>query len=214
MDGNRIIEGDTSTGKDIYNFKVSARSNTVAVETVQEDGLHYWWYNGHEFNDVLPGHWGEYGLQMQNGGTIFYTSHYDISGRTVVSNDNAMGRFNAIMDEFHIDSLRRDPRTDFGIYQVSINGEFPESGLVPLTFVTDIVGITPDVKGLKIDSCLPADMTYAGVAEYNYGNRKYHIEVNKNLTEPVVTYDGEKYTVKLPANKTYYITLQNKLIEA
>ena len=214
VDGNRIIEGDTSTGKDIYNFKVSARSNTVAVETVQEDGLHYWWYNGHSFNDVLPGHWGEYGLQMQNGGTIFYTSHYDISGRTVVSNDNAMGRFNAIMDEFHIDSLRRDPRTKFGIYQVSINGEFPESGLVPLTFVTDIVGITPDVKGLKIDSCLPTDMTYAGVAEYNYGNRKYHIEVNKTLTEPVVTYDGEKYTVKLPANKTYYITLQNKLIEA
>lgn len=214
VDGNRIVEGDTSTGADIYNFKVSARSNTVAVETVQEDGLHYWWYNGHSFNDVLPGHWGEYGLQMQNGGTIFYTSHYDISGRTIVSGDNAMQRFNTIMDEFHIDSLRRDPRTSFGVYQVSINGEFPESGLVPLTFVTDIVGITPDVKGLKIDSCLPSDMTYAGVAEYNYGNRKYHIEVNKNLTEPVVSYDGQKYTVKLPANKTYYITLQNKLIEA
>ncbi len=214
VDGKRIIEGDTSTGEDIYNFKVSARSNTVAVETVQEDGLHYWWYNGHSFNDVLPGHWGEYGLQMQNGGTIFYTSHYDVSGRTYVSGDNAMSRFNKIMDEFHIDSLRRDPRTSFGVYQVSINGEFPESGLVPLTFITDIVGITPAVEGLKIESCLPSDMSYAGVAEYNYGNRKYHIEVNKTLTKPVVSYDGKKYTVKLPANKTYYITLQNKLIEA
>ena len=151
---------------------------------------------------------------MQNGGTIFYTSHYDVSGRTTISGDNAMSRFNTIMDEFHIDSLRRDPRTSFGIYQVSINGEFPESGLVPLTFVTDIVGITPDVKGLKINSCLPSDMTYAGVSEYNYGNRTYCIEVNKSLTAPVVTYDGVKYTVKLPANKTYYITLQNKLIEA
>lgn len=213
VDGKRIIETDNSKGADIYNFKVSARSNTVAVETVEEDGLHYWWYNGHSFNDVLPGHWGEYGLQMQNGGTIFYTSHYDVSGRTFVSGDNAISRFNTIMDEFHVDSLRRDPRTSFGVYQVSINGEFPESGLVPLTFVTDIVGITPDVKGLKIDSCLPSDMTYAGVAEYNYGNRKYHIEVNKNLTSPEVSFDGEKYTVKLPAGKTYYITLQNKLIE-
>ena len=118
VDGKRIIQSDTSTGTDIYNFKVSARSNTVAVETVQEDGLHYWWYNGHSFNDVLPGHWGEYGLQMQNGGTIFYTSHYDVSGRTFISGDNAMARFNTIMDEFHIDSLRRDPRTSFGIYQV------------------------------------------------------------------------------------------------
>ena len=214
VDGKRIIETDTSKGADIYNFKVSARSNTVAIESVQEDGLHYWWYNGHAFNDVLPGHWGEYGLQMQNGGTIFYTSYYDVSGRTLISGDNAMQRFNTIMDEFHIDSLRRDPRTSFGIYQVSINGEFPESGLVPLTFVTDIVGIQPDVKGLKIESCLPSDMTYAGVREYRYGNKIYQIEVNKNLSSPTVTFDGEKYIVKLPANKTYYITLQNKLIEA
>ena len=214
VDGKRIIDTDTSKGADIYNFKVSARSNTVAVETIMEDGLHYWWYNGHSFNDVLPGHWGEYGLQMQNGGTIFYTSHYDVSGRTFISGDNAMARFNTIMDEFHIDSLRRDPRTSFGIYQVSINGEFPESGLVPLTFITDIVGITPAVEGLKIESCLPSDMTYAGVGEYNYGNRTYQIEVNKTLTAPVVTFDGKKYTVKVPANKTYYITLQNKLIEA
>ena len=214
VDGKRIIETDTSKGADIYNFKVSARSNTVAVESVQEDGLHYWWYNGHSFNDVLPGHWGEYGLQMQNGGTIFYTSHYDVSGRTVISGNNAMARFNTIMDEFHIDSLRRDPRTSFGVYQVSINGEFPESGLVPLTFITDIVGITPAVEGLKIESCLPSNMTYAGVREYRYGNKVYQIEVNKNISTPIVSYDGEKYIVKLPANKTYYITLQNKLIEA
>ncbi len=213
VDGKRIVEGDTSTGADIYNFKVSARSNTVAVETVMEDGLHYWWYNGHSFNDVLPGHWGEYGNQMQNGGTIFYTSHYDVSGRIAVSADNAIGRFNAIMEEFHKDQLRRDPRTKFGIYQVSINGEFPESGLVPLTFVTDILGITPALEGLKIESSLPQDMTYAGVQEYRYGNRVYAIEVNKELTKPEIKKDGEKWSVKLPAGKTYYITLENKLIE-
>ena len=173
----------------------------------------YWWYNGHSFNDVLPGHWGEYGNQMQNGGTIFYISHYDVSGRTVVSADNAIGRFNAIMDEFHKDQLRRDPRTKFGIYQVSINGEFPESGLVPLTFVTDVVGITPALKGLKIESNLPSDMSYAGVREYRYGNRVYSVEVNKNLSKPEIKKDGEKWSVKLPAGKTWYITLENKLIE-
>ena len=213
VDGKRIIETDTSKGENIYNFKVSARSNTVAIETVEEDGLHYWWYNGHDFADVLPGQWGEYGLQMQNGGTIFYTSYYDVSGRTFISGDNAISRFNVIMEEFHKDQLRRDPHSKFGGYQVSILGEFPESGLVPLTFVTDIVGITPELKGLKIQSCLPSDMSCAGVSEYNYGGRTYHIEVNKNISDPTVTLDGDIYTVKLPADRTFYITLQNKLIE-
>ena len=214
VDGRRIIEGDNSTGADIYNFKVSARTNTVAVETIEEDGLHYWWYNGHSFNDVLPGHWGVYGQQMQNGGTIFYTSYYDVAGRTILSGDLAMERFNTIMDEFHIDSLRRDPRTKWGYYLVSINGEFPESGLVPATFVTDILGLSPEVEGLKIQSSLPADMTYAGIRAYHYSNRVYHIEVSKTLTEPEMTSDGEIWTVRVPADQTYYVTPQNELLKA
>ena len=213
IDGKRIIEGDTSTGADIYYFKVAARSNTVAVETVEEDGLHYWWYNGHSFNDVLPGHWGLYGQQMQNGGVIFYTSYYDIAGRSFLSADNAMGRFNVIMDEFHRDSLRRDPRTQWGPYLVSINGEFPESGLVPYSFVSQIVGITPQVKGLQIRADLPSDMTYAGVREYRFCGRIYSIEVNKALTGPEMTFDGQTYVVKVPADGTYYITAQNRIIQ-
>ena len=212
IDGKRIIEGDTSTGADIYHFKVAARSNTVGIETVEEDGLHYWWYNGHSFNDVLPGHWGLYGQQMQNGGVIFYTSYYDIAGRAFLSADNAIGRFNVIMDEFHKDSLRRDPRTKWGPYLVSINGEFPESGLVPYVFVSEIVGITPEVKGLQIRANLPSDLTYAGVREYRFRGSVYSVEVSKSLTEPEMTFDGETYFVKVPANGTYYITAQNRIV--
>lgn len=213
VDGKRIIEGDDSTGEDIYAFKVSARSNTYAVENIVEDGLHYWWYNGHSYNDVLPGMWGEYGNQMQNGGTIFYTSYYVVSGRINLSTDNAISRFNAIMDEFHIDQLRRDPQTQWGGYQVSILGEFPESGLVPLTFLTGFIGVNPEVKGLCISANLPSDMTYAGVNSYHYGGREYSIEVNKELSSPEVKKVGDKYYVRLPAGKTWYITLENKLIE-
>ena len=212
IDGERVIEGDTSTGADIYNFKVAARSNTVAIETVEEDGLHYWWYNGHSFNDVLPGHWSLYGQQMQNGGVIFYTSYYDIAGRSFLSADNAIGRFNVIMDEFHKDSLRRDPRTQWGPYLVSINGEFPESGLVPYSFVSQIVGITPQVKGLEIRANIPSDMNYAGVSEYRCFGRTYGIEVVKALDAPEMTFDGEKYVVKVPADGAYYITAQNGII--
>ena len=213
VDGRRIISSDTSTGEDIYHFKVSARSNTVAVQAVEEDGLHYWWYNGHPFNDVLPGHWGEFGLQMQNGGTIFYISHYDISGRAFLSGDLAGARLDTIVDEFHQDALRRDPRTRFGIYyQVSINGEFPESGLVPLSFVTDLVGIHPQVRGLEIQAHLPSDMIYAGVREYHYDGKVYQIEVNRKILSPVLKKKGDRYTVKVPADRTYYITRDSRII--
>ena len=214
VDGRRIIEGDNSTGTDIYNFKVSARTNTVAVETIEEDGLHYWWYNGHSFNDVLPGHWGIYGQQMQNGGTIFYTSYYDLVGRTYLSGDLAQERFGVIMDEFHIDSLRRDPRTQWGYYLVSINGEFPESGLVPASFVTQTVGITPDVAGLRIEACLPSDMTYAGVRDYHYNGKVYHIEVNRSLSRPSMTEENGIHIVKVPADTAWFITRDNQIIEA
>jgi hypothetical protein len=216
VDGKRIVAGDTSTGADIYIFKVSARSNTVAIETVEVDGLHYWWYNGHSFADVKPGMWGEYGNQMQNGGTIFYTSYYDMLGRVrMLGGDNAIGRFNTIMAEFHKDSLRRAPRPNQGnYYQVSIVGEFPESGLVPLSFLTGIIGVTPEVKGLKIESRLPSDMSFAGVSEYNYMGRKYSIEVNKSLTAPSIAPDGDKYVVKVPAEGTFFITPENEVINS
>ncbi len=213
VDGKRIVAGDDSTGEDIYAFKVSARSNTYAVDNIVEDGLHYWWYNGHSFNDIKPGHWGEYGNQMQNGGTIFYSSHYDVSGRANLSADLAMTRFNAIMEEFHIDELRRNPQTKFGGYLVSIVGEFPESGLVPLTFLTDIIGVNTEVKGLHISANLPTDMEYAGINSYYYGGREYSIEVNKSLVEPEVRVENGKYYVRLPAAFDWYITLENKLIQ-
>ena len=80
--------------------------------------------------------------------------------------------------------------------------------------MTNIVGIYPEVEGLRISSSLPSDMTYAGIRAYQYENRVYHIEVNKALTEPEITQDGETWTVKLPADRTYYITRQNQLVQA
>ena len=95
---------------------------------------------------------------------------------------------------------------------MSIVGEFPESGLVPLSFLTGIIGVTPDVKGLKVESNLPSDMTFAGVSEYWYGNKPYSIEVNRSLTEPSVAQEGGKCVVRLPADNTYYITMDSRVI--
>lgn len=118
------------------------------------------------------------------------------------------------MDEFHKDSLRRNSRTYYGEYVEGILGEFPESGLVPYTFVNALCGINPKVKGLEISSKLPSDMEYAGVSEYRYGNRVYSIRVDKSLKQPIVEkYDDGTFYVQLPANETYYITKDNRLIK-
>jgi len=40
----------------------------------------------------------------------------------------------------------------------------------------------------------------------------YSIEVSKALTEPEMIFDGETYIAKVPADGTYYITAQNRIV--
>lgn len=213
VDGERVIAGDTSTGEDIYGkFKIAARGNTLDISKVtDESGQWYWWYNAETMSPASG--LGAFGNQMQNGGMIFYTSYYDLLGRNTISANNSFERFKVIMEEFHEDSLRRNPRTYYGEYVMGVVGEFPESGLVPYTFVSGTVGLNATLKGLEIKSNLPDEMQFAGVSEYRYGNRTYSIKVDKRITEPTVEkYDDGTFFVSVPAGTTYYITLDNRLV--
>lgn len=218
VDGERIISGDTSTGEDIYGrFKYAARGNTLDVSKVKDDaGNYYWWYNDETMSPAFG--LGAYGNQMQNGGTIFYISYYDLLGRLKrkeAGADDAFKRFSAIMDEFHKDSLRRNSRTVYGEYVEGIVGEFPESGLVPYTFLTGFLGINATKNGLEISPRLPSSMDYAGVSTYVYGNRTYSIRVDKKVKQPQVSkYNDGTFYVVLPAEETYYITADNRLVKA
>ena len=60
---------------------------------------------------------------------------------------------------------------------------------------------------------LPADMEYAGIREYRFGNYIYSIQVSKQIKEPIVKKTNDLYFVSIPANKTYIITLDGRLIE-
>lgn len=215
VDGTRIIEGDTSTGEDIYGkFKYASRSTTVDASTVTDENGEYYWYDHEGALPCTPNTFGGFGNQMQNGGTIFYISYYDLMGRIrMLGADNAFDRFSVIMDEFHIDSLRRNSYSAFGEYVEGVLGEFPESGLVPYTFICGFLGINPMVEGLQIKPNLPSDMEYAGISEYWYGNREYSIQISRAVSAPVVEIHAGVYYLTLPANSTYYITADNRLIE-
>jgi len=212
VDGSRVIDGETSTGSDIYDaFTVSARSNTLDISST---GTPYLWWDHNGMMPCTPGTLGGYGNQMQNGVTIFYTSYYDIMGRLQSGNlESATSRFNTILDEFHKDQLRRFSYSALGGYMEGIIGEFPESGLVPLTFLTGFLGITPSEEGLEISANLPDDITYGGIREYQFSGETYSIKVTKELEKASAQKVGDIWFVELPAEKTWIITRNNQLLE-
>ena len=211
IDGVRIIEGDTSQGEDIYGeFVYAARTNTLDVSTTGEP---YYWYDHNGALPCTPGTFGGFGNQMQNGGTIFYTAYYDMMGRLrTLGADSANSRFSVIMEEFHKDSLRRNRFSEHGEYCEGVLGEFPESGLVPLTFLNGFMGVKPSVLGLQITPCLPSDYNVAGVREYRFNNGVYSIEISRDITEATLEQDGEIWRVRLPAEGTFTVTRDNQLV--
>jgi hypothetical protein len=182
LDGDRTVYGDTSKNEDIYHFKIAPRANTLAAEAVTPSFWDDWTMK------VGPDTVGEYGTQIQNGGHIFYVSYYDLMSRLQTRGiSDAMQRMQVILNEFHKDQLRRKPGNTFGSTHLEgILREFPESGLVPLFFVTGILGIEPDADGLRIAPALPDGWRFAGVREYEFAGKTYSIRVEKDRVGPVV----------------------------
>ncbi len=215
IDGERIVAGDTSQGKDIYFFGYSARSNTLDVAAIDDNGYYWVNWNGDMYCYEKDGaKHGVYGNQMQNGGTIFYTSYYDLMGRfQYLGADNAYDRIKAILNEFHLqDQLRVFPYPTGVGYVSGVIGEFPESGMVPTVFVEGFLGILPSGEGLEISPQLSSNMTYAGVREYQFNEKVYNIKVDKNISEPKVEQNGDTWLVEVPANGTWILNTNNEVV--
>ncbi len=222
LDGKRIVESDLSstggsTGEDIYYYKIAPRTNTVDIYNLSEggSGTAYWWtHDGLITTD--PGAWAGWGNNQMNGGYFLWNSAYDIQGRaSYLGADNAFERFNVIMEEFGIDQLRRysfsNNGEDAGYIEGTI-GEYPESGMVPLTFLNTFIGMNTSGRGLVIEPNLPGSLSYAGVRSYFFGGREYSVYVGRDVASPVVEKYGDVYYVKLPASGSYTITYDNRLV--
>ena len=199
LDGERIIEGETSTGKDIYFWGFAPRANTIAIESIKP----YAWYDMGGKINITPSGNAVYGTHLENGGAIFYVSYYDIMGRIKgVSPENGLKRLNGIMGEFYKDELRRLTVNSKGADWVEgIVGPFPESGLVPLVYINGFMGIRPTVEGLKISPQLPPSWDYASIREYYYNGFLYEITVVKDADKKNIEkmQDG-KIKIVVPSN--------------
>lgn len=192
LDGTRILAGETSTGADIYRWKFAPRANTIRIESV---GPPYWWFSLNGAIQVTPGTGNaRWDMHLENGGAIFYTSFYDLMARLRwIGPDNALARLDAILDEFKVDQLRRDPN----VWQLGIIGEFPESGLVPCFLVYGFAGLDPAPEGLHIRPRLPSSWEHLTVRQVCWGGceltvtvRPRRIEIANAATSPGAVYVG------------------------
>jgi hypothetical protein len=204
LTGRREVAGDTAAGADIYHWGIAPRANTVAFEGVEP----HWWAG--DFAGVLldKGAWGEWGVNIQNGGAIFYVSYYDLLARLRTTGvEDAFGRFEAILDEYHKGSLRPDTPGHYGpagtpAFGVGVSTCFPESGLVPLAMLYGFLGVEPAVDGLHVRPALPAGLAFAGVRDLLYRGRHYTLTARRDARRMTV---GEMspghFEVTVPADR-------------
>ncbi|MFA6173843.1 MAG: glycosyl hydrolase family 65 protein [Kiritimatiellales bacterium] len=177
LDGRRIIPSDTSTGNDIYHYRMAPRANTLAAEADPA----YWKSIGGYLKPVKGGT-AEYGQNIQNGGFIFYVSYYDLLARLLFAGrTSAYNRTQVILDEFNTDQLRRQNISRDGIgTDCGVIREFPESGLVPYFFISGIMGIEPVGKGLRFNPALPDGWQTARICRFSFRGEMLDILVDRH----------------------------------
>lgn len=177
LDGQRTVAGDRSQGKDIYYYNVAPRANTIAIE---DAGKPYWWNDvGGAISLDSAAAWDEH---LENGGFIFYTAFYDILARHRTRGiDDAFDRMRTIASEYAVDEIERRPRNSYGAdWRLGTTGPFPESGLVPASFVYTVLGADASARGLRLTPALPRSMHEASVVDLAFQGRTYDITVDRN----------------------------------
>ena len=157
IDGERIIEGDTSTGRDIYHWRFGPRATTKRnIET-------YTW-PWHRPQDI------SWGNQVQDGGAVLGFSYHDLMARLKTRGpDDAWARleeilawFREVQDEGGYRSYYATPGR--GTLQgggppggLGLDREFMESVLVPQVMLDGFLGFEPTADGYTLNPQLPSD---------------------------------------------------------
>ena len=195
IDGRRIVEGDTSTGKDIYFFGFSPRKNTLGYESIGLDVNHWW---GGWYYNFLPDGTGmaNFGNQEENGGTNPYIAYYDIMVRLALAEESdtpqqrqkmindAWNRFyvadNSFLKEFLKDKFFRPTEHPPGRhpedrYQVHVMA-LPESGLPAKVILDGFMGVCATPDALTVNPRLPDGVERLGVKDVLYQEKVYTLK--------------------------------------
>ncbi|MDW8290810.1 MAG: glycosyl hydrolase family 65 protein [Armatimonadota bacterium] len=156
LSGERIVEGDTSQGKDIYFWRFAPRATT------RRNIDYYLWAWGAP--ESIP-----FGDQVQDGGAVLGFSYYDLMARLKVRGaDDAWGRLLEILRWYeeveaaggyrkYYDGSRPGTLQGGGTAGgLGLDMEFFESVLVPQVMLYGFLGFRPGGDGFAIDPKLPS----------------------------------------------------------
>lgn len=160
ISGARKIEGDTSTGADIYRWRFGPRSTTVR----NLDYYAYVW----TAPEQIP-----FGWQVQDGGSVFGFTFHDLMGRLRTNGpDDAWKRLREILAWYgevqtaggYRKYYRADKASERGTMQgggpaggLGIDQEFYETLLVPLIMTEGFLGMSVSPDRIRFAPQLPKD---------------------------------------------------------
>ncbi len=169
INGERIVDGDTSTGADIYRYHLAPRATTKRnVE---------WYAHAWTGPETLP-----FGGQVQDGGAVLGFSFYDIMSRIkTLGPDNAWVRLMAIRDwdeevaayggyrNYYNDGKGGTTLQGGGTAGgVGIDFEFTESSMLSAVVPLGFMGLRPDGQVLNIEPNLPKACSKMAVRNIKY----------------------------------------------
>lgn len=169
--GARTIDGETSTGADIYHFRFGPRSTTVR-------NLDYYTYVWTAPENI------PFGGQVQDGGSVFGFTFHDLMGRLRVNGpDDAWQRLKEILAWYgevqEAGGYRKyytaEKASERGILQgggpaggLGIDQEFYESLLVPLIMTEGFLGLSVSPELIRFAPRLPKEWPSLEVGGIQY----------------------------------------------
>ena len=234
VDGDRIIEGEERTGADIFSYakifdkvnrrkakameqmglRLAAVTNTIPINNRENQKLGVAWWHAPAGINV----WGSaaYGMHLENGGYIFYPVFYELMARTEYEGaQSTTNRLFEISRVYEFNRLVSDAAAAGSTnWLEGLNGEFPESGLVPTTYLYSLVGVSAEYDGLHLTPAFNDVYEYMGVKELQYGGKAYGVQVNRDGSCVITATDGAidmtlHYTPERFSTVSYTVTVLN-----
>ncbi len=225
LDGSRTVEGDTSTGSDIYFYRFGPRSTT------RDNKYDY----TSIYNDAA------FSVKVQDGGAILYTSYYDVIARQqLLGADASYERLSAINGWYH--EVMQAGGTGASFYQtyyaqkrmedienydyytlqgggydgaLGLDNEFYESAMIYAILPQAYLGLDGNYSKLSLTPDLPTELTYIAMTNLRFGGHKYDcLATDDQLILSGITGDtaglAAEVTFKVPDRESYKVLVNGE----